>query len=324
MILPVGIRSEASSQLVDVGHFIRHGAQAELSDRCTFASTGDTFIFDHAGGPFKVWWPRHCSRDALVSAYGADAIQADNAPDDERYVVKVDSAPATLFKDIRLKGELYNLSLSPRNDHIIVAGPHFYGHISSHERVAHLLISEKADSYMISAFANMLRVVMAFEVLHADGIVLHACAYVGAREQAHLFFGRSTDGKSTLGHRVHGAGGDVLSDDYCCVTYENGLYWVEGVPLSGELGHTIRPRHRFRLSTIGTLTKNATLDLSPLNSLGAQLKMFAATPFVVADPTHHDLLMKRCGEMTSRLKPVNLSFGLTDSGEAIRHVIEEV
>jgi len=145
---------------------------------------------------------------------------------------------------------------------------------------------------------NFLRVVVAYRLLEAGGLVVH-CAGVVDGGAAYLFLGRSGAGKTTLSRLSEAAGRTVLSDDLNALLPApagDGLR-VEKLPFTGDVGDRRRGAPPFPLAALVRLEKAPADALRPLSPAGAAAQLLACAPFVNVDPHRRERLEAAAAEL---------------------------
>ena len=130
---------------------------------------------------------------------------------------------------------------------------------------------DSTPTSFLTAVENYFRWIVAHELVRRGGFLLHSSGAVKDGE-AHLFFGNSGDGKSTIASFCEARGGRILSDDLVLVVPKEGRYEALGAPFCGVMpqekkdrsSHPVKTCHRIRKSTrtaIKTISKAEALAL---------------------------------------------------------------
>lgn len=189
-------------------------------------------------------------------------------------------------------------------------------------------------------FENYFRVLVAYRLLAAGGVLLHSAGLVKAG-RAHLFCGSSGAGKSTLCRLAAARGGEVLSDEL------NALWpgsrgaggeavgtRVERLPFAGDFGHVAAPRSSHPLAAVYRLEKAPATKwvaprgaepgeapvaanrlapmsrLAPLSRGEAVATLAACAPCVNADPHRQERLLANLAALVAGAPAAVLTFGL--------------
>lgn len=226
--------------------------------------------------------------------------------------IRVFRAPASEFRAPGEGWREYRLDLSYGGHAVRVAGFHFMGLLERTPIAGALWTSLRGASFLETC-DNFLRVVAAYRILAAGGVLIHSAALVRGGE-ALLFPGRSGAGKSTLCRLAFAAGFRVLSDELNVLAPGEGGLAVEQVPFTGDLDRAEVVPHSSRSYALRALCRlekgsdDALEPLAPGRALGALL---AAAPYVNRDPHRHDRLAGLLEDAVRRADAFTLSFRRT-------------
>jgi len=102
------------------------------------------------------------------------------------------------------------------------------------DKPVRLLIHVEAAPWFCDVLENLLRVLMAYDVLERGGVLLH-CAAIVKDQKAAVVFGHSGAGKSTTSALALKSGCSVISDDINVIEPSGNGWQVTPVPFSGTL-----------------------------------------------------------------------------------------
>jgi hypothetical protein len=156
-------------------------------------------------------------------------------------------------------------------------------------------------------FENVVRVLVAYRVAHAGGVLLHCGAFARA-DEARVVFGRSGAGKSTSARLALGAGWDVLSDDMNALEPNEGRWCVRKLPFAGDLGQTAscgRPRAVAGLYWLEQRSVHAVRDLPPAAALA---RLLSCAPIVNEDPYRVERLLGNLAGLVATCGAATLEF----------------
>ena len=200
-------------------------------------------------------------------------------------------AAAGEFKPVEPAGWEYSFDLEPHGDRLLLAGWDFAARITLRPRLDAVMWSPHADGGCFElAFSNVLRVVVAYALLEAGGVLLHSAAVVDGGG-AVLFVGVSGAGKSTVSRRALESGRAVLSDDLNAVVREGGRAWVQQVPFTGDLGPANTVSGRFPLARVLRLRKGETAALRAMGRAEVLALLAGCSPYVNVDPVRREQLL---------------------------------
>lgn len=173
----------------------------------------------------------------------------------------------------------------PQPQAVRVAGLRFVGRLDWRPRlIAALWTCVGDDPELPMVFENFFRLVAAYDLAEHGGALVHSAA-VATREGAYVFFGPSGAGKTTISERAQEAGLGVLSDDLNALgVAADGRAQVEKVPFAGTLGGGPDAVPPLPVRALCRLRKGTVVATTPLSPAAALAGLFAATPFVNADP----------------------------------------
>ena len=208
--------------------------------------------------------------------------------------VEVERADPTWFHLEPPMSTVFSLDLDHSEREVRVAGFPFLGLVETAPTLqARLWLVPDETYFFPAAIENFFRVVAAYRLAKCGGALLHSAGVV-YEDQAHLFFGPSGAGKTTLSRLARGSGLRVLSDDLNAFWMDHGRAVVQQVPFAGELGQGPVIRDSFPLRSLSLLHKGPHLNYLPMGRARSLAATFASAPFVNADPF-------RCESLESNL-----------------------
>jgi hypothetical protein len=271
----------------------------------------DGVAFDVLGGPYtfsglsvsqKEWMLRQ------FSSYTTGKRTSDTPAVDTR----IYRAPIGDFKTIELRGWEYWLDVEYQPDSVRVAGLSFMGLLEWRPDLgAALWTCEQESGRFIEAVENLFRVMVAYRVLEAGGILLHSAALV-IDEGAYVFPGRSGAGKSTLSRLALERGWQVLSDDMNVIMPREEAFYVEQVPFGGELGKAVRAERAYPLKAICRVRKANHDSLVPIRPVESMGTMLAASPNVNRDPYRSTRAEQLLTQIAGKYAAFEFAFALED------------
>jgi hypothetical protein len=117
----------------------------------------------------------------------------------------------------------------------ILLSTNFKGLEADSQKRGKIFISPNSShNGFLTALENYFRWIVAYELVKRGGFLLHSAGVV-KDGGAHLFFGNSGDGKSTIASFSEGRGAKMLSDDLIIVVPKKGGFHAFGAPFCGVL-----------------------------------------------------------------------------------------
>ncbi|HEV8630417.1 MAG TPA: hypothetical protein VGV61_08875 [Thermoanaerobaculia bacterium] len=247
-------------------------------------------------------------------AAGDGAVQLD--------VLRADAAD---FLHERPRHWEYTFDLDAQPAAVRVAGLRFVGRLDWRPRPAAaeaalrgaLWTSVGAGDELPMVFENFLRLLAAYDLVARGGLLLHS-AGIAIDGGALLFFGPSGAGKSTLAALAAGEGRRVLSDDLNALVVAAGAApMVEKVPFAGDLGGGPETLPALPLRGLCRLRQGESVAARALTPAAALAALFAAAPFVNADPFRGPALESSLLAIAGAVPVVELTFARDSSFAAI-------
>lgn len=194
-------------------------------------------------------------------------------------------APAAEFLHERPRLWEVTFDCDPQPHAVRVAGLRFVGRLDWRPRlVAALWTCVGDDPELPMVFENFFRLVAAYDLAEHGGALVHSAA-IAVPQGAYVFFGPSGAGKTTVSELARDAGLQVLSDDLnALVASGDAAPRVEKVPFAGTLGGGPEGAPPLPLLALCRLRKGPAVSATPLSPATALAGLFAAAPFVNADP----------------------------------------
>jgi hypothetical protein len=270
---------------------------------------GDSALcLDLPGGPYSVECLSPLQATAAKERLAPLCVPAESNPNVRVQVLRTN--PEQFRAAVEFDRKEYTFDIDRRAKSIRVAGLGFFGHFElDHAKPARLCLSDPDRLVGNGVLENFLRVVLAYRLLQAGGLLLHSAAVV-KDGRAYIFIGRSGAGKSTISRMGLTAGLDVLSDDMNALVPEGGRYWAEKLPFAGDLGQTAKPKGRYPVAGIYRLGQGAHNAIERLSSARAMAALLACAPFVNADPHRSERLAANIERLLGSVPVSELMFNL--------------
>ncbi len=244
------------------------------------------------GGPYLVSGLAAPQEEALRHRFGPLCGTARKGEGIETAVFR---APASDFLEIDTRGWEYALDLDPAPGSLSVAGLRLMARLDwTPGLAAGLWTPEAAGEEWAGVCENLLRILAAYRLLAAGGVLLHSAA-VSDGEWAWLLLGPAGAGKTTASRLCLAAGADVLSDDLNAVLPAPDGPVVARLPFTGDLGGDLGERQggpaSYPLRAVLRLRQGPAEALAPLSPASALAALTAAAPYVNRDPWRREPLL---------------------------------
>lgn len=276
------------------------------------------------GGPYLVSGLAATQVAALESRFGR--LCRVGEIEGTQIATAVFRAPAADFLDLDTRGWEYTLDLDHTERSVRVAGLRLMARLDwapglADDRADNLAgglwTSETAGEEWASVLENYLRLLTAYRLLAAGGMLLHS-AGVSDGESAWLLLGPAGAGKTTASRLCLAAGAEVLSDDLNAVVFptggEGGAPRVARLPFTGDLGDRqgSAPGEpgSYPLQGLLRLRQGPGESLVPLSRASALAALIAAAPYANRDPFRREALLGVCERLAMAVPAWELTFSL--------------
>jgi hypothetical protein len=191
------------------------------------------------------------------------------------------------------------------------AGPILVSHrfaamrLRAQERTVLAISAPQDTAQVLNAIENCLRWRIADMALLRGGVVLHAAGLV-RHSKAHVFFGHSGAGKSTVVSLSPDA--LLLSDDLVLVLKKGERFHAATTPFMGTLGQAVKSQGLFPLAGLYSLKQSPSLGLRSLPTGLAEGALLSCCPFVWDAGRRRDYLLPVVAELCASVGVRELSF----------------
>lgn len=231
-------------------------------------------------------------------------------------------APSSLHPDVRIRlsaagvghflrfrgdgtAETYRLESRRDGERLLLWSYEFAGWLDFAEGRAGLSIVEESGERFDRGLENFLRVLTASYILERGGLLLHASGVV-RNGAAHLFFGPSGRGKTTVTHLSPEC--IVLSDDLSLVVRNGDRYEAAGIPFGMAHHRTPDTRDSFPIASINGLVQSAEVRREPIGGGLALAEIAASLPFVMQETGQADKALGVVGRLLEEVPAYRLWF----------------
>jgi hypothetical protein len=162
----------------------------------------------------------------------------------------------------------------------------------------------------LGPFENFFRILVAYRLQEAGGVLLHSAGVVDGQGRATLFLGRSGAGKTTLSRLCTHLGLQILSDDLnaLCPGPEGTV--VEKMPFAGDFGTTSTPFRAYPLRALCRLEKGTEDRVEEMSAAQSLALLVACSPGVNGDPHRLERLQANLEAALAEAATVSLTFSL--------------
>lgn len=143
-------------------------------------------------------------------------------------------------------------------------------------------IHHESKPWFAGVLENLARLLMAYDVLHDGGVMLH-CAALVKSDRASVLFGHSGAGKSTTSEIALGKGYSVISDDINIIDSHLDGWRVSPVPFSGTLNAMSDIKTPVSLNKIYRLHQSTEDRVAPCSAARAVSLLAGSAPFINQD-----------------------------------------
>lgn len=269
---------------------------------------------DFPGGPYLIQGLTTLQKAALEARFGSFASPAGSGGATPFAAVAY-RAPSTDFLDFDLTSTDYTFELDFTRGGVRLAGPSWMAlYVLAPRPGGGFWIPEELPGLFTMVVENFLRVFAAYRAFETGGAMFHSsCAVKDGR--AHLFFGRSGAGKTTISRLCERAGLEVLSDDMNVVSRReaDGVLLVERLPFAGELCSrktaAEQPRRSYPLGAVYRLQKGSPDSRAAIARSTIASQMYVCSTFLNADPLRRDAILTRVDDLLAEIPSFSLTFG---------------
>ena len=172
-----------------------------------------------------------------------------------------------------------------------------------------------------SIIENFLRLLVAYRLLHSDGLLLHSAAIV-VEDKAYVFYGVSEAGKSTLSEMAYAAGCEVISDDLNAVLLSADGIRVRKLPFTGTFSGSNSKRQSYPLGGLYKLRKSEANEVSGMDRVSSLVSIMACCPFVNSNEFMLDRLQGRIADLLGLVDGGILDFSKTNGFDEIASLLK--
>jgi hypothetical protein len=182
---------------------------------------------------------------------------------------------------------------------------------------ARLRVHTEASPWFGHVLENLLRVLVAYDVLQRGGVLLH-CAAIVKNDRAVVLFGHSGSGKSTTSALALENGCSVISDDINVIEPGRDGWQVKPVPFSGTLNTASDISRPVALDGLFRLHQASKDRVQPCSLARAVSLLMGSAPFVNQDSYRYSQLVDVLSKLSAAPGVQDLYF--TNSHEFLKHV----
>lgn len=185
----------------------------------------------------------------------------------------------------------------------------------------HIEVHVDSRPWFGGVIENLLRRLVAYEVLSLGGVMLHSAAIV-KDQRAAVLFGHSGAGKSTTSTLALANGCQVISDDINIIEPAKRGWQVTPVPFSGTLTAVSKITQPVTLQAIFRLQRADRDEVIPCSNARAISLLAGSAPFVNQDPLRMDQLLDVLAGLCAAIPIQDLYF--TRSDKFLQHLFQTI
>ena len=174
-----------------------------------------------------------------------------------------------------------------------------------------LLVHKEASPWFADVLENVLRVLVAYDVLLRGGVMLH-CAAIVKNNQAVVLFGHSGAGKSTSSALALENGCSVVSDDINIIEPGPEGWQVCPIPFSGSLNAVSDVKQPVPLRGLYHLNKAEEDRVKPCSAARAVSLLAGSAPFINQDAYRANQLIDILSGLSMQIGVQDLYFTVSD------------
>ena len=191
--------------------------------------------------------------------------------------------------------------ISFQNNQVNLSGREFSGYCDVKERHASLVIGVTTP---VAAVDYFLRVVFAFLIFQAEGMMVHGAGILH-NGSGYLFFGRSGSGKTTVSHSS--VNDEVLNDDLVAVVPQGNTWKMYSTPFWNPT--QVKPKPLAApLTAMYRLVQDNKAYLESFKTGQALAEFMANIPIISSSPAQSECLMERCITLLRQVPAYRLHF----------------
>jgi len=231
--------------------------------------------------------------------------------------ISVVKAEAEAFLELT-PGEVYRIEFSKKGSILFFWSYYFACRYDPEKKDGVLVICTGKKINLRQVIENFMRIIFSYIALYNGSFFLHSSGIVKDKK-AHIFFGHSGAGKTTI--VAFSKGLPLLSDDQVLVYLKEDKPYASGVPFSG--GERFRQEEdaikfsnvneEFEVAGFYWLVKDKDTFLEPLPLIHAAAKLASAIPFIKDSPFPMQDALNLATEIAQRAKIFALHFRKDDS-----------
>ena len=310
------ILQASGSQPVQFAEDFLQDTNSFPEDRDGTAWGEETLAIGFLGGPY-VFHGLNTAQTTAINRRFSDLVCT--LPDKETPAIDthIYRLPESLFKSIDTRDWEYRLDFDYQSTYLRIAGMRFIAWLQLEPHIrAWMWTCDDQNLIANSAFENLFRVIVAYQLLSRGGMVLHS-AGLAEEERAWLFIGRSGAGKSTISRLGEKTGLTILSDDMNAIVLQDDVYMTEQLPFAGEHGQTALTRGKFPVQAVYYLQKSSQNRLEETPAAKRLAELMVCSPFVNTDPYRYADLARNLSALRNRISGGKLEFHLDGGFEKL-------
>lgn len=267
-------------------------------------------VFDCAGGPYRLSGLSPAQEEAIQGRFTEFCRSGSDGPE-PAVQLRVFQTTSADFTGIPFPDREYTFESDYEPHSVRLAGRYFMARLDWRpELSAAVWTPHDREFVSYGDFENLFRVLIAQRLLERGGLLLHSSGVV-IDGGAHIFFGYSGAGKTTVAKLGLEHGYQVLSDDIDLLAPANDGLRAARSPFAGVMGRTPVSDDSYPVRGIYKIEQGQGNAIRSMTRAEAVCALLARSPFVNQDPHRADRLVENLSSLTEAVPASVLTFDKT-------------
>lgn len=264
-------------------------------------------VLNCAGGPYRVSGLTSAQSEAIREKFAEFCLEA-SPPAPPAVELRVYSAAPEDFTRSAFPNGAYSFESDFAADAVRLAGRDFMARMEWRPGLSAAVWTPHDNEFIAYGdFENVFRVLVAHRLLISGGVLLHSSGVVIAGA-AHIFFGYSGAGKTTVAQLGLDSGYEVLSDDIDLLIPGSDGFTATRSPFAGVMGRQPVSRDAYPVRGLYLLEQGGRNANRRMTQAEAVCALLARAPFVNQDPHRTDRLIENLTALVAAVPASTLTF----------------